>query len=309
VRAQQPPRLGGEATHFGATGDSPWPAEISRAGAQGLDSTARTVAESVTFEFECGSEGGQLELTTAQQAEFKSDFHQDLKRLEKWAIQNQWPPLATPALQVIVSHKYRISKSLAPAWYGRAGHMQFPAWRVVARKAAIAHELVHVFWPNGNRFLAEGLAIYLQAIAGGNPAFPNFGRPLHQLACERMQKMAREDRAGVAKRFGQIRLNELDAIATPSPLALRVGQDFYGEDARGQAHVYPIAGAFIQFLIETCGMEKFRALYMQTPLVPQALNGGVAGRWASVYGGALADLEDQWKAMLGKHCQVVSPAS
>ncbi len=41
--------------------------------------------------------------------------------------------------------------------------MEFPAWRVNAGKAAILHELAHVFFPNGNRFLAEGLAVYLQA--------------------------------------------------------------------------------------------------------------------------------------------------
>jgi hypothetical protein len=304
VRAQQLPGVDGEATHLGTTCDPSRRAEISRAGA--LDSAALTAAESVTFEFECGSEGGQLDLTAAQQAEFKSDFHQDLERLEKWATQNRWPPLTTPALQVTVSHRYRISKSLVPAWDGRAGHMQFPAWRAVVRKAAIAHELVHVFWPNGNRFLAEGLAIYLQAVAGGNPAFPNFGRPLHELACERMLEMAPED---AAKHFGQIRLSELDAIATPSPLALKVGQDFYGEDARGQSHVYPIAGSFIRFLIETGGIEKFRALYLQTPLVPRALNGGVAGRWAGVYGRTLVDLEEQWKSMLDEHRQVVSPPS
>ena len=65
--------------------------------------------------------------------------------------------------------------------------MEFPAWRVEARKAAIAHELVHVFYPNANRFLAEGFAVYLQDEIGGNPAFPNFGRPLHALVLERLR--------------------------------------------------------------------------------------------------------------------------
>jgi hypothetical protein len=271
-----------------------------------LDCLARIVGESVTFDFERGSEGDQSELTAAQQIEFKSDFHQDLDRLEKWSTQNRWPPLATPALQVSISHKYRISKSLVPAWYGRAGHMQFPAWRVAARKAAIAHELVHVFWPNGNRFLAEGLAIYLQAVVGGNPAFPNFGKPLHELAYERMQEVGDAD---CAKRFDQIHLSELDAIATPGPLVLRVGKSFYGEDARGQAHIYPLAGSFVQFLIESGGLKEFRALYAQTPLVPKVLNGGARDRWLEIYGLALADLEERWKSLVGGCFQAVNPSS
>ena len=56
--------------------------------------------------------------------------------------------------------------------------MEFPAWRVLARKAAILHELVHVFFPSGNRFLAEGLAVHLQAEIGGNPVTRSSGRRL-----------------------------------------------------------------------------------------------------------------------------------
>jgi hypothetical protein len=89
-----------------------------------------------------------------------------------------------PELRVVVSDQYQISKSLVPAWSGRAGQMEFPSRRVIAREAAIAHELIHVFFPNGNRFLAEGLAVYVQTAIGGNPAFPNFGKPLHELVRE-----------------------------------------------------------------------------------------------------------------------------
>jgi hypothetical protein len=300
VRAEQSPRLGGDATCFDSALDAG--SAAPRARAQGLQGPA---ADPATFDFERGGEDGQFALTPAQQAEFTSDFHRDLERLQEWAADNRWPPLATPPLQISISHKYRISKSLVPAWYGRAGHMQFPAWRVAARKAAIAHELVHVFWPNGNRLLAEGLAIHLQAAIGGNPAFPNFGKPLHALACERMQAMMPACQPSHAEGFGHVHLSELDAIATPGPLVLKVGQDCYGEDARGQAHLYPIAGSFVQFLIEATGLEKFRALYLQTPLVPRALNGGTRERWTGIYGRSLADLERDWKSMIGKCAEAV----
>ncbi len=42
--------------------------------------------------------------------------------------------------------------------------------------------------------LAEGLAVYLQAEIGRNPAFPNFGWPLHALARELMP----ENGAGIS---------------------------------------------------------------------------------------------------------------
>jgi hypothetical protein len=176
--------------------------------------------------------------------------------------------------------------------------MEFPLWRVLARKAAIAHELVHVFYPNGNRFLAEGLAVYLQAAIGGNPAFPNFGEPLHENVRRRFQEMAPAISRGDKQSLEHIHLAELDAIATPSPLTLRVGREVYGEEPRGQAFIYPIAGSFVQFLVETRGMDMFRALYRQTPLVPLAQNAGSPERWLDVYDAALNGLEHEWKAMI-----------
>ena len=215
-----------------------------------------------TFKFESSIEA-QVEhgLTSATQDEFKRDFFREVARLHQWAVEQDWIPATEPALHVVVSDSYRISKSLVPAWNGQRGRMEFPAWRVIGRKAAIAHELVHVFFPNGNRFLAEGLAVYLQAELGGNPAFPNFGRPLHALARERLQEMVPELAHEDLRSLDQVDLAALDAIATPSPLALQVGQDFYGEEPRGQAYLYPFAGSFVGFLIETRGTRKLsRAL-------------------------------------------------
>jgi hypothetical protein len=253
---------------------------------------------SFTFEPE-PDETCDKKLTAAKQEEFKADFSRELERLETWAAIGHWPPSATSALQVTVSHRFKISRSLVPAWYGRAGDMEFPVRRVVARHAAIAHELVHVFFPNGNRFLAEGLAVYLQAEIGGNPAFPNFGTPLHDLARQRMQAML-ENARGNTICFEGTYLSALDEIATPNPLVLRVGEDFFGEDARGQGHIYPIAGSFVQFLIETRGLEMFRTLYIQTPFAPHALNAGAAERWTAIYGCPLVELESQWKLLLDR---------
>jgi hypothetical protein len=201
-------------------------------------------------------------------------------------------------LDVIVADRYRISKSLVPAWNGNAGRMELPAWRVVTGKAAIMHELVHVLFPNGNRFLAEGLAIYLQAEIGGNPAFPNFGRPLHAVAREVLQELAPECEARPSATLDAICLAQLDAIATPAPLTLQVRSNFCGEEPRGQGRIYPLAGSFTQHLVATHGLEPFRSIYFQTPLVPQKQSRGQADRWLRVYGCSLADLEREWKSMI-----------
>jgi hypothetical protein len=155
-----------------------------------------------------------------------------------------------------------------------------------------------VLFPNGNRFLAEGLAVYLQAEVGGNPAFPNFGTPLHELARELTGRMLPERAQGDAKSLQKLRLPDLDRIATPSPLRLRVGRILHDNTPGGQAYLYPLAGSFVQFLIETHGTGRFRALYERTPLVPFERNCGSPGRWQEVYGLSLADLELQWKSLI-----------
>ncbi len=50
-----------------------------------------------------------------------------------------------------------------------------PLRRARDSTGALLHEIVHIYAPNNNRFLAEGLAVYLHAKLAGNPAFPNFG--------------------------------------------------------------------------------------------------------------------------------------
>jgi hypothetical protein len=266
-----------ESTHFGASGDNR--------------------IENIDFEFEYVDDGAGA-LTEAKRIEFKNDVCREIIRLQKWATDLDWFAFPVSEFKIVVSNRYRISKSLVPAWSGRPGYMEFPTWRVASRKAAIMHELGHVFFPNGNRFLAEGLAIHLQASIGGNPAFPNFGKSLHGTVLDRFLEMTCAASSASPFGLGQIHLAELDCIATPSPLTLRVGAEVHCEDQRGQAFVYPIAGSFVEFLIEARGIETFRALYAQTPLVPLARNVGESDRWISVYGITLTHLENEWKSMI-----------
>jgi hypothetical protein len=236
-------------------------------------------------------------LSRAQQDAFETDFARNLGLLKSWCVQEQWPPAVMPAnLKIFVSDDYKNSKSLLPAAVGQRGRMEFPAWKVVAGEAPIMHELAHVYFPNGNRFIAEGLAIYLQAALGSNPAFPNFGRPLHELARELLLKMVPEFARSETGALEKIRLTDLDKIATPSPLRLRVGLNLYQDDPSGQAHIYAVVGSFAKFLIETHGIRRFRTLYDLTPLRAFERETGSPDRWRDVYGVSLGELETEWKA-------------
>lgn len=248
--------------------------------------------------FETASDA-RSSLPTAARADFVKDLQHGIERLDRWSESAGWQSV-WPSLRITVADSYKISKSLVPAWNGELGRMEFPTWRVAQRKAAITHELVHVVYPNANRFLAEGLAVHLQAEIGSNPAFPNFGRPLHAVAREVVTELLAE--GATAQPAGSELLPQLDAIGTPSPLTLRLGPQLLGEEPRGQARIYPLAGSFTAFLIETHGLHKFRALYAQTPLVPHVQDAGSPERWQAVYGSPLSNLEQEWRSMLlGDH--------
>jgi hypothetical protein len=263
---------------------------------QAMDDLTDTMA---TFHFD-GQVDGQpyVSLSPAQQGTFKTDFWREAARLKLWSRRQNWVPATSVDLEIFVSDEYKISRSLVPAAIGRRGRMEFPAWKAIAGEAAILHELVHVYFPNGNRLLAEGLAIFLQATIGGNLAFPNFGRPLHEMVRELAREMIPECILGKPESFDKIRLADLDRIATPSPLRLRVGRYFYEDSPVGQAHLYPIAGSFVQFLVDTHGTKRFQELFARTPLVPFERDSGAEERWIDVYGLSLADLELQWRSIV-----------
>jgi hypothetical protein len=273
--------------------------ESDAANFSGGESDAAAVI-SIDFE-ESAADRGEFTLAAEQKQSFHADILCERAVVRNWFGQQQWPPDLMPDLHIIVSARFKISKSLVPAWSGRRGKMEFPISRVAAGKAAIAHELTHVYFPNANRFMAEGLALYVQAEIGSNPAFPNFGKPLHDLAREILADIVPEfhrDRLNGVENLAPLHLADLDAIATPNPLTLTVGANFYGEEPRGQRVVYAIAGSFATFLIATHGLAKFRELFVRTPLRPQACDAGAPGRWSDVYGFSLAELEAEWKSMI-----------
>jgi hypothetical protein len=280
------------------------------------DSVANCGDLSAAFQFDEQVGGGVYpSISSYQQQRFKDSFCRAVKEVTSWLTENEWLPKATlpmpplpgsgaflPREQLYssVSNAYNISRALVPSWLSQRGWMEFPAVEVVAGDTAIAHELIHVFFPNGNRMLAEGFAVYVQQALFSqnrtNPAFPNFGENLDQLVglitCPRQPGF-------IGIPLDKINLVALDWIAVPNELQLRAGRVRVDLPPAN----YVVAGSFVQFLIEKTrpgdppgmAMKRFRDLYLMTPLVPQHREPGDPDRWSSAYGTSLLSLQDEWR--------------
>ena len=177
---------------------------------------------------------------------------------ERKKVESFWGDTWSQAIRINVSSSYRISRALVPGYFGNRGFMEMPLRRVRDNSGAVLHEIVHIYAPNNNRFLAEGLAVYLHAKLGGNPAFPNFGEDLHRLAVRSL--------SGVQS------LDSLNAVRTPRPLGTVMNEET----------AYILAGSFVGFLIETYNFPAFRSLYETE-------------NYEKVYGKSLDALEKEWR--------------
>jgi hypothetical protein len=222
-------------------------------------------------------------VTAAQQKQFQEAFCRQLEAVEHWVAKHHVPgPHDVPRLKIFVSPEYHLAMSLVPAWNGQWGVMQFPASRVAAGQVNMVHELIHVYLPNGNRLLAEGLSSFVQDEIGSNPAFPNFGKNIDKLVrCD----MPAQD-------LRKVSLAHLDRIATPD--LLTVG----GESRQDSLVGYVVASSFVRYLIDTDGIAKFRELYGRTPFEPGRRVHRTSDDWKEIYGHSIDDIEKKWKSKI-----------
>ena len=156
---------------------------------------------------------------------------------ERKKVEQFWGATWRAPIRIHVSSSFEIARSLLPN-QGNPGYTEMPLARVKDNRGGLLHEITHSYAPNANRFLQEGLAVYLQDRIGGNISFPNFGRNLHTLA-----------RSGLS---ASDLLEELNNIRFPRRLATaRVPE----------RTAYVLAGSFVGFLIDTYGLPQFRTLY------------------------------------------------
>jgi hypothetical protein len=252
-------------------------------------------------------------VSPAQQAKFQADFAAQFRKVQDQLAKYKWlsldavlPPRVVSGpyrppsdFHVFVSEMYDLSRSLVPSWQGQRGWMEFPAHRIVVGEAAIAHELVHVLFPNGNRMLAEGLAVYLQQkLFPRLPVYPNYAEPLEDVVQSFLETTFPD---GPSDALWGIDLNGLESISTPDDLYVRVGtRPFIGGDPAKDSppdpqqtkFVYAVAGLLVGFLLENPIEENglltesnFGALYKSTPLRPLERDSGAPDRWRQLYKG------------------------
>ena len=252
-------------------------------------------------------------VSPAQQAKFQADFVAQFRKVQDQLAKYKWlspdAPLSPrvvsgpyqPAsdFHVFVSEMYDLSRSLVPSWQGQRGWMEFPSHRVVVGEAAIAHELVHVLFPNGNRMLAEGIAVYLQQkLFARLPVYPNYAQPLEDVVQGFLRTTFPNSPSDA---LWGIDLDGLESISTPDDLFVRVGtRPFIGGDPAKDSppdpqqtkFVYAVAGSFVGFLLENPIEEdglltesNFGALYKSTPLRPLERDSGAVSRWQQFYKG------------------------
>jgi len=274
-------------------------------------------------------------VSPAQRTKFQRDFKEQLESIqvalsgykdrdgEGWLpLDAALPPRVTSGLyqprsdfHVFISEVYPKSRALVPAWLGQRGWMEFPAHRVVAGEAGITHEIAHVLFPNGNRLLAEGLAVYLQdKLCPRVPVYPNFGDRLETLVADFLRT---NFKGNAHPALWSIDLEGLERISTPDKFRLRLGREpligarpgYPDPPAEEVKVIYAIAGSLVEFLLDNLigddlfTVENFGALYKSTPLRPLERDSGDPERWRSFYRAdgksySFADIALLWKTYL-----------
>jgi len=205
-----------------------------------------------------GCEGIQIvsnELTLAEAQDYCRYAVSERKKVEEF-----WGATWKEPIRIHVSSAYRIARSLVPN-QGNPGYIEMPLGRVRDNRGALLHEIVHNYAPNSNRFLQEGLAVYLQDRMGGNPAFPNFG--------ENLRVLARDQISSVTS------LARLNNVRFPQPLST----------VMPERTAYILAGSFVGFLIEKYGLAQFKSLYQTED-------------YGKVHGKSFEILEKEWRSAL-----------
>jgi len=182
---------------------------------------------------------------------------------ERNKVADFWGATWTGSIRIDVSSRYRISRALVPGHFGNRGFMEMPLRHVRDNTSPLLHEIVHIYAPNNNRFLAEGLAVYLHTKLAGNRAFPNFAVDLNRSAAPSLAKASS--------------LQALNRVRTPQPLSTVIDEQT----------AYILAGSYVGFLIERYGLELFRKLYEND-------------NYNAVYGKPLDMLEQEWRQSVAR---------
>ena len=133
---------------------------------------------------------------------------------------------------------------------------------IAERGPAIPHEITHIIAPSSgkpNRYLDEGLAVFIQEKFGGDKSYPNMGEDIHQVTAE------------LIRTVGEIiPLNRVEETRNSTKR----------ENIRRLSYLQE--GSFVRYLIEKYGLKDFMTMYE-------------GKSFEKVYKKSLEDLETEWK--------------
>jgi len=180
---------------------------------------------------------------------------------ERQKVEKYWGPTWRDPIRIQVSSQYAAANTLVNNG-GKPGRIDMPLDRVRDRTGALLHEITHNYAFSANRFLYEGLGVYLQDEIGEARGFPTFGRPLDGAAAE------------VARTVSS--LEALNAVRFPRPLA----------SVMPDRQAYLLAGSFVKYLLQRRGgLDKFRTVYASVD-------------YQATYGLPFNALERDWRVQL-----------
>lgn len=185
--------------------------------------------------------------------------------------------------RIDIGRQYRTSRALLFVYKGERGYMEFPTRSIERDNAAVVHEVTHVIAPNYNRFLAEGLAVYMQDKFSQKSAVPTFGKDLHAGASE-----------------SELKLEDL----------IRETKDYFYYWSRRNIgtqeviNAYFHAGSLVKFLIENeaygadekTRLERFKKLYALAEK-------GEGKMFEIAYGKSLPEIEKEWRSYITRQKQ------
>jgi hypothetical protein len=147
-------------------------------------------------------------------------------------------------IRIRISDKYRIPRTKDGEIYMPANRIRGDAGgppEIAGRGPAIAHEITHIIAPSRgkpNRYLDEGLGVFIQEKFGGDRSYPNMGEDVHKLTA---------------------RLIRLEGEITPLKNAEKVRMSSKSGPKRRLAYLQE--GSFARYLIEKYGLENFMTMY------------------------------------------------
>jgi hypothetical protein len=180
---------------------------------------------------------------------------------ERKKVEKYWGATWSGPIRINVSRAFAIAQALIPNG-GKPGYIEMPLDRAKDKTGALLHEITHNYAPGQrNRFLYEGLGVFLQDKLSSERAFPNFGQPLHV--------------AAAMLRPSTNALDQLNEVRYPRPL----------DTVMQNRAAYILAGSFTKFLIDTYGLDRYRKLYE-------------TGSYEEAYQKPFTALEAEWRARL-----------